>query len=226
MSRFVKCRNRLALGYYRVCKSRRRFELGGQEYHYSYRLYNHTWRNERAVEIPVMHRWMQRYPASEILEVGNVLSHYFQVRHDIVDKYEQAPNVTNRDIVDFDSTKRYRLILSISTLEHIGYAENQVPGSLQQADGAKIVQALDALRRHLACGGQLVLSVPVGFNPALDAMLGKGIACREMLCMKRVSQDNRWLECSFPEVITQKYGQPFPAANGLIFLVVGDEPNI
>jgi len=50
-----------------------------------------------------------------------VLSHYFAVKHDIVDKYEIAPSVVNEDLVNFKPGKKYDLIVSISTLEHVGW---------------------------------------------------------------------------------------------------------
>lgn len=94
-------------------------------YNYYIAPYNNTHRNERKVEIPIIVDYIRKYPTESILEVGNVLSHYFSnATHDIVDKYEQAINVLNEDIVDYGSNKKYDLIISISTLEHVGYEED------------------------------------------------------------------------------------------------------
>ena len=61
----------------------------------------------------------------KILEVGNILSHYFSVNHDIVDKYEKDVDVINQDIIDYHPNKKYDLIVSISSLEHVG--EDETP---------------------------------------------------------------------------------------------------
>ena len=42
-----------------------------------------------------------------MLEVGNVLRHYRpQLDHLVVDKYEHAPGVLNRDVLDLDDLGR------------------------------------------------------------------------------------------------------------------------
>src|SRR5881396_1029660 len=75
--------------YYRRFKSGRSFTARGVDYRYFYHAYNQTYCNERAVEIPIVWPIVQRVPPERVLEVGNVLSHYFSTRHDVVDKYER-----------------------------------------------------------------------------------------------------------------------------------------
>jgi len=86
---------------HRRFKSGRSFHARGVDHPYFYHTYNETYRNERAVEIPIVWSIVQRVPPERVLEVGDVLSHYFPTRHDVVDKYEQAPRVQNVDVVDF-----------------------------------------------------------------------------------------------------------------------------
>ena len=114
------------------------FVFNGHTYPYLYHFCNKTWKNERGVEIPIFRDILLRHQAARILEVGNVLSHYFPVHHEVVDKYEVAPIVINQDIVEFAPTERYDLILSISTLEHVGWDE--VP-----REPAKLLQAIEHL---------------------------------------------------------------------------------
>jgi hypothetical protein len=38
----------------------------------------------------------------------------------VLDKYEQAPGVINEDVVSFSPPQKYDLIVSVSTLEHVG----------------------------------------------------------------------------------------------------------
>jgi hypothetical protein len=81
--------------------------------------------------------------------VGNVLSHYFSVNHDVVDKYEKAEGVINRDIIDFHPSKEYDLIISISTLEHVGWDEDISDHKILH-DPSKILRAIENLRGLLA----------------------------------------------------------------------------
>ena len=90
------------------------FVFRGESLRYFNHPYNITWANERTVEIPIIKREIDRHPGARILEVGNVLSHYFACEWDIVDKYENAPGVINADVVDYDPDNTYDLIISIS----------------------------------------------------------------------------------------------------------------
>lgn len=85
--------------YYRACKSWKTFTLQQKTYKYFYHKYNTTWRNERAVEIPIIWNIVKTCQGN-ILGVGNVLSHYFTVNHDIVDKYEKAEGVITEDVTE------------------------------------------------------------------------------------------------------------------------------
>ena len=44
--------------------------------------------------------------------------------HDVLDKYEKGNNVINDDVVSFSTEVKYDLIVSVSTLEHVGWDEN------------------------------------------------------------------------------------------------------
>ena len=41
----------------------------------------------------------------------------------MVDKYERAPGVVNRDVLDLDDLGHFELVVAISTLEHVGWDE-------------------------------------------------------------------------------------------------------
>ena len=97
--------------------------------------------NERAIEVPIVWKIVSEYSEGRILEVGNVLSHYFSVCHDILDKYEKADGVINQDVVNFWAPNKYELIVSISTLEHVGWDESP-------RDPNKILRAIENLKRH------------------------------------------------------------------------------
>lgn len=199
---------------HRLFKSSRCFSLDGSFYRYFYARYNHTWANERAVEIPIVYKVVCEHKGKRILEVGNVLSHYFPVRHDVLDKYERGAGVINEDVVDFRPSQKYDLIVSISTLEHIGWDE-------KPRNPEKLLAAVENLEGHLARGGQLLATLPLGYNPGMDDQLCRNkLPFTRVYCLRRVSRDNRWVESSWHDVEGLKYGDPFPAANGLVIGVI------
>jgi SAM-dependent methyltransferase len=188
----------------------RTFRLGGETYPYLLHNYNLTWSNERAVEVPIAWREVERRPAATILEVGNVLSHYYRFGHDVVDKFERAPGVANLDVVDLPARERYDLVVTISTLEHVGWDE-------EPKDPEKPLRAMDALRRVLAPGGLLVATIPLGYNPGMDRLLdARAFGWTEQRQMMRVSDDNRWVEAEWDAVKGCRYDDRWPGASGLV----------
>lgn len=198
--------------YYRIFKSIKPLKFQEKSYQYFYHWYNATWNNERAIEIPIICKFVEEYRNYEILEIGNVLSHYFKFSHDIVDKYEKAEGVINQDVVDFKPSKQYDLIISISTLEHVGWDENP-------RDPNKIFPALENLKNCLIPGGKLVVTIPIGLNPVLDKFLETGtIKFTENYYLKRISKENEWVELT-STFCSGKFDHPFTAAN-VLFLGV------
>ncbi|KAF0220697.1 MAG: hypothetical protein FD174_1021 [Geobacteraceae bacterium] len=198
------------LQYYKLFKSSRTFKFNGKSYRYFQHKYNTTWRTERAVEISLFWDIVKGHEGKKILEVGNVLSHYFPVNHDILDKYEKAPGVLNQDVVDFQPDKRYDLIVSISTLEHVGWDE-------EPKDPAKILRAIDNLKKCLAPGGTFIVTLPLGQNPEMDRLLEEDkIPFVQQYCLKRISADNVWIEAEWQDIQGAQHNYPFRAANGLV----------
>jgi SAM-dependent methyltransferase len=147
--------------------SRGEFAFGGERYGYLFHRYKWSWLTERTVEVPVVQSIVDRHAGERILEVGNVLSHYRSEDHLVVDRYEQAPGVLNRDVLDLDDLGRFDLVVAISTLEHVGWDE-------EPRDPSKAVEAVHRLYDLLAPGGRLVITVPVGYHPGLEAALRSG----------------------------------------------------
>jgi len=211
----------LPYNYYRIFKSRRLFVFQGRTYHYFYHRYNLTWTNERSVEVPIVLRIVNDHSGKEILEIGNVLSHYFPVKHDIVDKYEKAERVIQEDVVDFKPAKSYDLIISISTLEHVGWDEDPNMPARILGEPSKILTALTVLKSSLAKKGLMVVTLPLGQNRELDRLLREDkVQFSRRQCMRRISKDNRWVEVDWTECVSAKYGSPYPAANALIILFI------
>lgn len=178
------------------------FHFDGKPYEYLYHMYNKTWKNERGVEIPIFRDLLMQYHGKRILELGNVLSHYCPVHHDIIDKYEIAPGVINQDIVEFTPRQKYDLIISISTLEHIGWDE-------QPQKPIKLLQAIDHLRSAcLAPSGRLVASLPIGYNRYFDYLQNSGKSpFTTQHFLKRISRQNYWIESDWEQCRDVPYGR-------------------
>lgn len=202
-------KNEIKQYYFKVLKPKKSFKFQGDEYSYLYHSYNTTWKNERIVELPIIWREIEKNKGKDILEVGNVLSHYFKCGHDIVDKYEKAPGIINEDIVDFKN-KKYDLIVSISTIEHIGYDEKPI-------DLGKIDKALENIKSLLSEKGSFIATFPIGYNRYLDEKLAKKQILFSKICfMKRISKENEWVEAAYDEVKYVKFGSPFGYANAIV----------
>jgi SAM-dependent methyltransferase len=205
----------LAVSYCKHARSSRTFTFDGSKYNYFFHGYNMAWRNERAVEIPIAMGYLSALESDAVLEVGNVLSHYIPVGHDVVDKYEVADGVTNEDAVDFATSKRYDLIISVSTLEHIG-AWGCAP------DPGKVVLAVNNLVGLLSPGGKLVATVPLGLNPAFDRVLEAGdIPFTDVRALRRVRR-NDWVETDFVSVMGAEYSRLRFKANALVVGLIHD----
>ncbi|HET8645421.1 MAG TPA: class I SAM-dependent methyltransferase, partial [Vicinamibacteria bacterium] len=169
-----------------------------------------TWSNERAVEVPVVWRLVEERAGGRVLEVGNVLGHYFPRRHTVIDKFERAPGVVNADAADHDTPRRYDLIVSISTLEHVGFDE-------EPREAGKPLRAVANLTRLLAPGGLLCATIPLGYNPHLDALLESGaLAWTRRLALRRVTRGNRWREASWEDVRGSRYDEPWVGASAVV----------
>ncbi len=189
------------------------FKFEGISFKYFIHPYNNTWRHERALEIPIARYYLSKIKTKNVLEVGNVLSNYFNVSHTIVDNYEIAKGVINEDVMDFLPKKKFGLIVSVSTMEHVG-----VDGVKEEGKAIKAIRHLYKLLDH---GGTLIFTVPVGYNPALDqAIRDRNIKLDKTYYFKKVSRNNKWLQVKEEEIKKSLYGFPFRWGNALTVAVV------
>lgn len=197
---------------HKVLQPFRSFSFRGVSYRYFCHKYNSPHTNERAVELPIAWEEVRKYKSSEVLEIGNVLSHYFPTKHLVLDKYEVVPGVINQDVIEFKSKKRFKLIISISTLEHVGWDESR-------KNKDKIPKAIASLKKLLAPGGSLFVTVPLGYNSYLDEHLRTGkIRFDETWYMKRISKFNSWQEVTSEDLKKKpRYGSPYENANVVVF---------
>jgi len=186
------------------------FTFGGETYNYFYNRYNITWANERCVEVPIVKTFIDSSEKDGVLEVGNVLSHYYSPFWDILDKFERGRGVINEDIVDFKPNKRYGLIVSISTLEHVGYDDNS--GDSKN----KIIAAVNNLKSNcLKKDGKFVMTAPIGYNPNMDEIIKENRLDIKQRFMKKIDRKT-WLEVSKKDALVCNYGKPFLYANAIM----------
>ena len=184
-------------------KPSRSFVFRGTAYPYCYHSHNDTFMNERTVEIPIVWGIVTAAIAAgkRVLEIGNTLSNYHPRRHDVLDKYDEQPGIICEDVVDFRPPHPYDLIVSVSTLEHVGWDED--------GDTTKFARAVSNLKACLAPGGTLVVTVPLGYHPELDALVTAGnLPFAGVYYMERISWSNRWRETTRPTLA--RYPFPFP----------------
>ena len=190
--------------------AKKAFLVGGKPHPYFIHHYNATWRNERAVEVPLVSELLASVPpGARCLEVGNVLNYYLDFPRTVVDKYEAGSGVINEDILDFGAPASYDVIVSISTLEHVGWDE--VPRDLD-----KVRRAFEHMKSLLAPGGRCLVTFPMGYNTALDDLVyASKLPFRAIHFLKRTTPDNEWREVDMQAVRGIAYGAPFPFANAL-----------
>lgn len=187
-----------------------RIAFAGTEIPYAYHMFNQTWRNERCLEIAVAKHFLAGSGPWRMLEVGNVLGHYGVDGHRVVDRYENLMGAHNVDVLELDEPGRYDTIVSISSLEHVRFDEDE-----QDPHGAAL--ALEKLRSTLAPGGRLLVTVPIGYNPGMDADIASGrFALDEQTFYQRVNADGDWLPVAAEQALSCRYGEPYEAANAVL----------
>jgi SAM-dependent methyltransferase len=178
-----------------------RFQLNGHDHRYLWHRESQTWRSERAVELPIALAAISE--ADKALEVGNVLGRYRPRMHEVVDKHERAPDVINEDVLSFVGGP-YDLIVSVSTIKHIGYDETP-------RDPTKAARAVEHLRGLLAPRGTLLATNPIGYNRDFDDYVFASGA--DVECLRRVGP-RTWKQVGTDEARVP-YGWPYPAANAV-----------
>jgi SAM-dependent methyltransferase len=203
------------------------FELSGRCFDYQVSDYNSTTICERAVEVPVGLALLAQATDGEcaVLEVGAVLPHYragWPVDgHTVIDLHEEYPGVTNADVLTWEPSglsrrEQYDLIISISTLDHLHNLE-------------ELIDALRRLRRWLAPGGLLFITLPFG-QPAwvgggewIDRfVLGENDATTVWRMDKYDPLNHLWAQVHDMTIPPSAYHGPSLFANTVYMLLWGD----
>ena len=185
------------------------FSYRGQKMNYAVYSYNATWRNERAIEVPIMLDFIREFQNQRILEVGNVSRYYGDFKHDVIDKYENSDDIMNIDIMDCNPENPYDAFLAISTFEHIGWDE-------PTKEPEKILAAVKHVYKLVNNKDNVLISCPLGYNDALDDYIRNNeFPFQDLRFLRRKNQGNQWVETSKDEALSCKYGSTYPAANSI-----------
>lgn len=200
--------------YYNKLRSAETFQFQGKNYHYLFHKYCTTWKNERCAIIPIAWDIVQTYQTQgkNILEVGNVISHIYPVVHDVLDKYEIAGGVINKDIVDFHPLKRYDLIISIVTMQHVGFNESP-------RDPTKILKAMENLKKILSPDGIIVILHGLGENKEMDELLKYNTLGFSQKFYLMKTSTFKWAEVKWEDVKNQTYDFSIPTARAVVIVV-------
>lgn len=197
--------------YFRLEK-KKHFAFNGKRIPYFHHTYNRAWENERAIEISIIQYLLRNVKEKQILEIGNVLSNYkIKIRRDVLDKYDGDPDLIKADIVDFLPVFKYDVVVCISTLEHVGWDE-------EQKDPNKIHLTLKNIKKNiLKTDGVGIFTLPLGYNPYFDAYVKSGKTLfSNMYFYKRISENNEWTEYDYEKNKKYEFGTPYNNANTMV----------
>jgi len=157
------------------------FVVNGRSFEYADSDYNCTRQNERAVEVPIAMALLCHARAFDgaILEVGAVLPHYRpgwpSDGHICVDLFEPYPGVINADVLTWQPSQLFDLIICISTLDHL-------------RDEDEFCTALERMRAWRKRDGLLLVTLPYG----QPAWIGGGKWLEQMIDSEAIGSDVTW----------------------------------
>jgi len=119
---------------------------------------------ERCIEVPIILDLLKEYKGRNIIEVGNVLRKYDEsLSHLVIDRHEQG-DCLNVDVVTYEPPEKPDLIVSVSTIEHIGFDMGE------EENPDKLIQFFEWVNKVLPVGGELIFTIPIGYNKFLDSI--------------------------------------------------------
>ena len=120
---------------------------------------------------------------------------------------KRYPNAASLSLVDFKTKERYDIIISISTIEHIGWDE-------AKKDPKKALLAIKNLMKILKDGGKLILSFPLNYNHFLDEIIKtKKLPFSSKKILKKIK--GIWVQIPFEEYVR---GEEIAEPNKVLFI--------
>ncbi len=170
--------------------------------------------NERCIELAIARQWLPESawhlnPGG--LEVGNVMGHYWPMRHIVFDLYEEpawyqlegGQKVIDVDILELDGIEHpwFPWVVSLSTIEHT----------------VDPIGALVILRTLVEPGGRLLVTFPTGVHERLDRYVEQlpdtpGVT-RACTFVRDGNDHGGWVQTPKPQL--REYG---PWANSVVIM--------
>lgn len=184
------------------------FKINQIEFEYFDHSYNSTITNERCVEVPLGFYFLDKFDRNKIIEIGAVTPYYTNcVYHKVYDVYDPYDKSDRTDLTESDFSFDGYNVLSISTIEHIGFGDYGLP-----KDDFK---ALKFLKRIINESRNYLITFPWGYNKIFDnQFLDSKI---NFSLMKRVSQ-NEWVIDSSKNLENVVYNHPYVCGNALLVI--------
>ena len=182
------------------------FEFDGKKHDLFVHQHNCGWppgrMTERSVELALADHWLDDPAHADVLEIGAVTPYYWPKRvKTVVDPGDDHPLVTAKtSMMDLNLTGRR--VLAISTLEHVGNGEYGLPPL-----PLEVISAFEKLFREAEA---FLVTVPMGYNPTLDAYLERGEGIPSDVSLKYLVRSpkggNDWREAERPSKEQARYG--------------------
>lgn len=154
-----------------------KFKIGKLELPYCFDAYNEAGYNERKIEIPLGHYFIDEF--IDVVEVGATMLYYGEENHKMIDISDDNPKVIKENALNCD----YKgcNLLSLSTIEHFSQREY---GNASNGDSIKFLsKALNECNNFL-------ITFPCCYNEVLDnAIKASNVP---MVIMERLNENNEW----------------------------------
>lgn len=208
------------------------FTFNDSKINYFFHSYNNFGITERAIEIPIIKKYLAEKEYQNVLEIGNVTKHYYDdfknfVQKKTLDKYEKAFDVINKDIKDFSSDTKFDFIYSISTFEHMDTDGNRNSDYIKDFGGFKsnAFNYIDKVYKNLLItGGKFVLTFPLSYcndeiaTSFLEGDLDKILATNYHFNIFKKISETEWTEITLNDYLVIKNRSNFPNVNFLVVL--------
>lgn len=165
--------------------------------------YNNPRTNERNIELPIAFWFIENYD-DNLVEIGEVTPFYREAKHPIYDLSSDIAD-RRRDVFDLNLTDKN--VLSISTVEHVGFGDY---GNTPEPH-----KAIKAIEHIISQARNFMITYPVGYNTELDKdLMESGI---HYFVMYR-DENNKWFMSVHNDLTKFMYNDPFYAGNAIVVI--------
>ena len=165
--------------------------------------YNNPRINERNIELPIAFWFIEHYN-DNLIEIGEVTPFYRDPQHPVYDLSSDIAD-RRRDVFDINMTDKN--VLSISTVEHVGFGDyGNTPEPHLAIEAIRLIRKKS--RKHM-------ITYPVGYNEELDYDLMHS----EIPYFVMYRDDkNKWFMFDHKELQMFYYNEPFYAGNAIVVI--------